>query len=97
MAVAILIDVILGDGLTPSCTTLEFDVFDVDTSIDDVDIDTLATLWLVDIPGEGTESQFVAMADSCKTLKIRKRETKSVQAKWKLSAVTTPQCSHWGG
>ena len=49
-------DVILRDGLSPGGTTLELDVVHVDTSIDDVDVDALATGRIVFIASECSEA-----------------------------------------
>jgi hypothetical protein len=43
VTVAILVDVILGDGLSPTGAALELDVVDVYTGVDDEGGDTLST------------------------------------------------------
>lgn len=68
MAIAILVNIVLGDGLTPACTALEFDVLNVDTGVNDVDIDTLATLWVVNVLGESSETKLRTVACPCETL-----------------------------
>ena len=52
VTVPVVVDVILWDGLSPGGTTLELDVVHVDTSIDDVDVDALATGRIVFIASE---------------------------------------------
>lgn len=56
VAIAVLIDIVLGDGLAPARATGEFYVVDVDTSVNDVDVNALATLRVVQVLGEGTKS-----------------------------------------
>jgi len=68
VAIAILIDVRLGNGLTPRCATLEFDVVDVDTGVNDVDINTFSSTLFVLVLGERRESKFLAMRYASKTL-----------------------------
>jgi len=48
-------------------------VVDIDTSVDDVDINTLATIGVIFVLGESAEGEFGAMADACETLKKRLR------------------------
>jgi len=56
VAISILVDVRLGNGLTPRCATLEFDVVDVDTGINDVDVNTFSSTLFVLVLGECGES-----------------------------------------
>lgn len=67
VAVAILISITLGNGLTPLGSALEIDVVDVGTSINDIGIDTLTTLGGVEVLVEGTEVQSVSVRDTGKT------------------------------
>ena len=57
MTIAVVVDVILRDGCPPRCATLELDVVDVDASVYDIRIDTLAAgrVVLVDRVCIGTE------------------------------------------
>lgn len=72
-AVAVRIDVliVLGNSLAPVRTTLELDVIDIDTGVDDVNVDALATARVVLILGEGTEGELGTVAYPRKTLDIR--------------------------
>lgn len=69
MTVSVLIDIIGGHGLSPHGTTLKFDVVDVDTGVDDIDINALSTLFLVNVLVERAESQLLVMADPSKSLR----------------------------
>lgn len=53
VTVTVLVDVVLRNGLSPRCPTFELDVFDVDTSVNDVDIDTFASIAFVLVLCEG--------------------------------------------
>lgn len=61
VTVSVIVDVILRDGLSPRGTSLKFDMLDVDTGIDDVDIDALATARVVFIESESSETEPVAV------------------------------------
>lgn len=52
VTVSIDIQVVLGNGLAPLGTALEFVVVDMNSGIDDVDIDTLAGATVVQVLGE---------------------------------------------
>lgn len=67
VTVAILIGIARGNGLTPVGTTLEVDVVDVGTSVNNVGIDTLTTIRRVEVLVEGTEVEGVAVGDTGKT------------------------------
>lgn len=67
VTVAILIGIPRGNGLTPVGTTLEVDVVDVGTSVNNVGIDTLTTIRRVEVLVEGTEVEGVAVGDTGKT------------------------------
>jgi hypothetical protein len=68
MAIVILINVIRGDSLAPRCTSFELVVVNMDTSVNDIDIDTLAAAWVMFVLGEGAERELLAVANACKTL-----------------------------
>lgn len=68
VAIAVFVDIILWNSLAPERTTLKFDVLDIDTSIDDVYVNTLAAGWVVFVLREGAKTKPGTMADSCKTL-----------------------------
>lgn len=70
VAVSVNIFIVQWNSLAPMCTTFEFGVINVNTGVDDVDIDALAALRIVLVLGEGTEGKFGAMADPCKTLHV---------------------------
>ena len=75
MSVAINVQIVLGNGLSPEGAALEFSVVDVDTGIDDVDIDALTAVLVILILGEGAEAELLAVTDPRKTLYChRKRE-----------------------
>lgn len=61
VSVAILIGIALRDGLSPRRTTLEVDVVNVGAGVDDVDVNTLATVLGVEVLVEGTEAQAVTV------------------------------------
>lgn len=67
VTVAVLIDVVR-DGLAPGGTTLEVDVLDIDAGINDVHVDTLASLSRVEILGECAKGEFSAVSDTSETL-----------------------------
>ena len=48
-------DVVLGDSLSPGGPTLELDVVDVDTGVDDVDVNTLTASRVVLVESERSE------------------------------------------
>jgi hypothetical protein len=58
VTVAVLVDVILRDGLAPGGATLKLDVVDVDTGIDDVHVDTLTAGRVVLVESESSETEF---------------------------------------
>lgn len=64
VTVAILVDIVLGNGLAPVRTAFELLVLVVDTSIDDVDINTLATFRLVDVLIESAEPEPIGVRDT---------------------------------
>lgn len=68
MSVPVFIFIILGYGLTPGCTALEFSMVNVDTSIDDVDINTFTASLLIQVLGESAKPELVTVTDSSQTL-----------------------------
>ena len=68
MAITILIHIVGRDGLSPRRTTRKLNMADVDAGVDDVDVDTIPTIIVVLVPGEGGEGEPGAMANSRKTL-----------------------------
>jgi hypothetical protein len=57
VTVAILIDIISRDGLPPGGTTLELDMVDIDTRVNDIGVNTLPTLGVILVTREGAEGQ----------------------------------------
>lgn len=55
VAIAIFIRIVCRDSLAPCCTALEVDVINVSARVDNVDIDTLATISCIQVLVEGTE------------------------------------------
>jgi hypothetical protein len=77
MAIVVFVNVIPRDSLAPRCTSFELLVADMDTSVDDVDINTLATIGVIFVLAESAKGEFGAMADACQTLKKRLRVDES--------------------
>ena len=67
VSVAVLIEITIGDSLAPRRTTLEVDVVDVGTGVNDVDVNTLATVFGVEVLVEGAEAQAVTVGDTGET------------------------------
>ncbi len=67
MPIPILIHIIFRDRLSPHCATLEFDMVNVDTGINDVGIHTLSTLWVVRVLSHGRQAEFGTMGDPRET------------------------------
>lgn len=67
MAVAILIGIAIWDGLAPRSTTLKVDVVDVCASIDDIDVDALASVRGIEVLVECAEAEAVAVGYAGKT------------------------------
>jgi hypothetical protein len=61
VSVAILVCITLRDGLAPRRATLEVDVVNVGACVNDVDINTLATVLGVEVLVEGAEAQAVTV------------------------------------
>lgn len=70
MAITINIFIVVGHGLAPNGTTFKLDVIDVDTSVDDVDVDTFTAMLVVDVLSESTEREFGSVTDPCKALQV---------------------------
>ena len=68
MTIAILIDIILRDGLAPGGMTLELDTLDVDASIDDIHVNALTTSRVMLVESESSETKFGMVGDTSKTL-----------------------------
>ena len=61
MAVAVFVSITGRDGLAPVCSTFKVNMIDVGTSVDDIDIDTVATVLCVEILVECAEGETVTM------------------------------------
>jgi hypothetical protein len=68
VTIAVLVDVVLGDGLAPACPSLKLLVLDIDTGINDVDIDTVAATLDVLVLIECTKAESLGVTDTRKTL-----------------------------
>ena len=68
MTVAINVLIILGNGLTPPGATLKLGVVNIHTGIDNIDVDTLATMLVILVTSESAEVQLSLMTDSRKPL-----------------------------
>lgn len=68
VTIAILVNVVLRDGLAPECTTLEFDVVDIDASINDIYVNTVSAFIIVQVFGESREAKLRAVADTGESL-----------------------------
>ena len=66
--IAVILNVILRDGLAPRGTALELGVVDVDTSVDDVHVNTLTAGRVVVVESESSETEFATVGDTGKTL-----------------------------
>lgn len=65
VAVTVLIDIILRYCLSPRSTALELFVKNVDASVDDIDVNTLATIVIIFVLGKGTEGKLGSVTDTC--------------------------------
>jgi hypothetical protein len=70
VTIVVLVDIILGNRLAPRRSTFELIMSNIDASVDDVDIDTLARIRIILVLGEGSEGELGPVADACKTLTI---------------------------
>ena len=69
MTVVVLINVVLRNRLAPRSPAVELGVFDVDTCVDDVDIDALTAVLLELVLREGGGDEFGPVTDTSKTLR----------------------------
>ena len=70
VTIVVLVDIIPGNRLAPRRTIFELVVINMDTSVNDVDIDTLARIGIKLILGEGSKGELGPVADACETLII---------------------------
>jgi hypothetical protein len=70
VTIVVLVYIIPGNRLAPRRTTFKFLVINMDTSVNDVDIDTLARIGVKLILGEGSKGELGPVADACETLII---------------------------
>jgi len=61
VTISVSILVIGGNGFSPVCSTFKVDVLSVRTSIDDVDVNTLAAVGTVEVFIEGSEAKAVTV------------------------------------
>lgn len=69
VAILVLIDIILYNGLPPGRPALELIVVDVDARIDDVDVDALSPTGVVLVLPVRAERELVSVADTRQTLR----------------------------
>lgn len=69
VAIVVIVNVIQRNGLAPRCTSFELFVLDIDTGVNDVDIDAFATGALIFVLIESAERELRAVADARETLK----------------------------
>ena len=70
MAIVIIINIIQRDSLAPRRSVFELLVVKVDTSVDDIDIDTVASERVMFVLGESAKRELLAVADACETLEM---------------------------
>ena len=68
VAIVVIVVFVLWDRLAPNRTALEFDVVNVDASVDDIDVNTFATSAVIDVLGESVEGEFRSVTDTRKSL-----------------------------
>ena len=68
MTIVVLVDIILGNRLAPRRTIFKLVVVNIDTGVNDVDIDTLARIGIILILGEGSKGELGPVADACEPL-----------------------------
>ena len=67
MAVSVLVNIVLRNGIAPGCTTLALDMVDVDADINNVRVNTLAIFEFVLVESEGSEAETLAVRNTpCK-------------------------------
>ena len=64
MAVSVLVNIVLRNGLAPGCATLKLDVVDVDADINNVHVNALAVLKIVLIESEGSKAETLAVRNT---------------------------------
>ena len=69
MAVSVLVNIVLRNGLAPGRAALELDMVDVDTGIDNVNVNALTAFRFVLVESEGSEAESLAVRNTRKTLK----------------------------
>ena len=69
VTVAVLVDVVLGDSCAPSGATLELDVVNVDTGINDVHIDTLTASRIIIVDRVCVGAELLTVRGTRKTLR----------------------------
>lgn len=67
VTVSVLVDVVLGDGLSPRSSAFKLDVLDVDTSVHNVRSNTFTTIGVVDVLCERTEAELSSVGESSQT------------------------------
>jgi hypothetical protein len=70
VTIVVQVDIVFGNRFAPRRTTSELVVLNIDTSVNDVDIDTLAPIFVKFILGEGSKGELRPVADACETLII---------------------------
>jgi hypothetical protein len=96
MTVSILVDVVLGDRLSPRSSALELDVVDVDASVDNVDVDALSGGLVVLVLGEGRETKSLAMRESSETLAGNGEEMRTVSRSHPWTSTALPSLLRTG-
>lgn len=64
MPITVFIYVILRDSLSPVSTFLKLYVVNVDTGVDNIDINTLATIGVILVLGKGAETELRSVTDT---------------------------------
>ncbi len=70
VTIVFLVDIIPGSRLAPRRTIFKLVMINIDTSVNDVDIDALARIGFILILGEGSRGELRPVADACETLII---------------------------
>ena len=73
VAVSVLVNIVLRNGLAPGRATLELDMVNVDAGIDNVDVNALTTFRFVLVESEGSEAESLAVRNTRKTLETRRQ------------------------
>lgn len=64
VTVSVYVFIVGGDGLSPMCPILKVDVLSVGTSVNDIDVNTLATIGTVEVFVEGSKAKAVTVGYS---------------------------------